>query len=142
MKHCKFCDRTLTTDNFCYHPRSKDKLNNKCRECQSEYRRARYQKTRQRELEQMQEWRDSGKKAEANARRRTAERRVYGDKDAVDFVYYAAAVLKRVYGNPGPQVDHIVPLINGKVCGLHTANNLQLLSGGDNRRKKNKWRID
>ena len=142
MKHCKFCDRTLTSANFCYHPAGKDNLNNKCRECQSEYRRKRYRLTRERELSQMQDWRNSGKKAESNARRRTAERRVYGDKDAVDFVYFCAATLKKVYGNPGPQVDHIVPLINTQVCGLHTASNLQLLSGTDNRIKSNRWRID
>ena len=33
------------------------------------------------------------------------------------------------------EVDHIVPLIHEKVCGLHTAANCQVLTKADNRRK-------
>lgn len=37
----------------------------------------------------------------------------------------------------GMQVDHIIPLNNEIVCGLHTVNNLQYLSVEDNSRKSN-----
>jgi hypothetical protein len=33
------------------------------------------------------------------------------------------------------EVDHIIPLIHEKVCGLHTASNCQVLTKADNRRK-------
>ena len=35
-------------------------------------------------------------------------------------------------------VDHIIPLKNSKVCGLHTQDNLQIIPAHDNLRKSNK----
>jgi HD superfamily phosphohydrolase len=58
--------------------------------------------------------------------------------EAIDFVYYAAKVLKDVTGKQW-DVDHIVPLCHDKVCGLHTAKNLQLLTPSDNYRKGNSF---
>lgn len=49
-----------------------------------------------------------------------------------------------VYKNrpPGMHVDHIIPLVNDKVCGLHVANNLQYLTPEANMAKSNKFDID
>ena len=41
----------------------------------------------------------------------------------------------------GFEVDHIVPLANNKVCGLHAPWNLQVVPQLDNRRKKNRFDI-
>ena len=40
----------------------------------------------------------------------------------------------------GLQVDHIIPLNNPFVCGLHVANNMQLLSPLENRIKSNQFK--
>ena len=38
------------------------------------------------------------------------------------------------------EVDHIIPLKNEKVCGLHVPNNLQIITRFDNRSKQNKFK--
>lgn len=39
-------------------------------------------------------------------------------------------------------VDHVIPLTNKLVCGLHVAENLQVLTAEENNRKYNSFRID
>ena len=39
----------------------------------------------------------------------------------------------------GLEVDHIIPLISRKVCGLHVEHNLQLLTPAENHRKGNRF---
>lgn len=69
-------------------------------------------------------------------KRRAAELRaipIWADLSAI------AAVYKDARAVPGIHVDHIVPLISEKVCGLHCVENLQLLPGSENSRKNNRW---
>jgi len=58
------------------------------------------------------------------------------EKSSIDAMYLLAAI------SPGDfHVDHIIPLKNNLVCGLHTLANLQILEGKENRRKNNHWSI-
>jgi len=56
--------------------------------------------------------------------------------------WYDYEKIKRVYEEArkrGWHVDHIVPLVSDKVCGLHTYDNLQILEPELNLTKNNHW---
>jgi len=55
----------------------------------------------------------------------------WADKDLVKDIYLEAYYF-------GLQVDHIIPLISNKVCGLHWECNMQLLSKPENASKGNR----
>jgi hypothetical protein len=92
-------------------------------------------------LEYGRQWsKDNRDKKNANWQRYRARKKqatVWNDP-AIDYVYYAADVIKDVYGGR-PDVDHIIPLKHDLVCGLHAAQNLQLMSPSANYSKGNTW---
>ena len=71
-----------------------------------------------------------------NATRRAKVRKFYGEKDAINFVYFAAQVIEKEYGTKW-HVDHTIPLNHEAVCGLHTPSNLTLLTQQQNLSKGN-----
>lgn len=70
-------------------------------------------------------------------RRRTAKLRatpIWADHVTIAAVYRACAATTRSTGIPH-HVDHIVPLQSKVVCGLHVADNLQIIVGRENQSK-------
>ena len=67
------------------------------------------------------------------AMRRSGSARIppWADMEAIAVIYRQAKAL-------GKTVDHIVPLNNRLVCGLHCEDNLRIVSAEENRRKGNK----
>ena len=64
----------------------------------------------------------------------------WADLDAIKTEYALAKWCSKVTGIQY-EVDHIIPLQGKKVCGLHTANNLQVIPMSDNRKKNNQFHI-
>jgi hypothetical protein len=62
----------------------------------------------------------------------------YSSKNAIRIIYRTASILSKMIGRE-MQVDHIVPLTNKLVCGLHHEGNLQIISKERNLRKSNKF---
>jgi len=64
----------------------------------------------------------------------------WADKDKMKKVYEERDAKTRETGIEH-QVDHIVPILGKRVCGLHNEFNLQVLTKQENQRKSNKFKV-
>ena len=62
----------------------------------------------------------------------------WANKDKIKEIYAKAADLTLETGIKH-EVDHIVPLTNDLVCGLHVEHNLRVITLNENRKKHNKF---
>jgi hypothetical protein len=101
-----------------------------------------YEKNRERDLENSRRWqKQNPDKARAKCMRRLARKKQatppWADHDAINAIYAEAVRLEQETGIKH-HVDHIYPLTSSYLCGLHVAENLQILTYAENISKGNR----
>ena len=151
-------ERTLPIDNFFKDKTRKDGYDKQCKLCRKIIYRTRVdsdpelarKKTRERQYDRLQhdsDYRDAQRQIRYSlmpkhaAKRRAAKLQatpMWYEVDQVDKLY-KDRLRKTNETGVMHNVDHIVPLISDKVCGLHCMDNLQILTEKENKKKSNNF---
>ncbi len=142
-QRCYKCGEVKQLSYFAKHPTGKHGVNTTCKMCRVEYRKKHYEDNKELTLIQASEWakNNRGKKRLYRAKRRAtilSATPAWADMQAINRIYAEAAFMSQVTGVKY-EVDHAVPLQGKKVCGLHVANNLQVIKMQANRSKAIKY---
>ena len=162
MKLCKKCSCEKSLSEFYKNNQAKDGVRSVCKACdnqrklvyaeknvesiarkKSEYK----NKNRDKTLSYLASWRkEYNHKMCSYASKRRAlligATPSWADKSKIESIYEKAAMLNKLHPDKKYEVDHIIPLKNKLVCGLHTHDNMQILLASENRAKKNNFFID
>lgn len=168
-KNCTVCKKLLPTDSFYKHTKVKSGIRSECKTCSKKYTNRNsfsncricgklYQKKQQSvtcskecaklndkkvKARVVKEWSEKfpEKRSLGRQKRRTHKQAAeiyWADQEEIKNIYYKAKELSRTTGIQH-HVDHIIPLINENVCGLHWEENLQILTNTENLRKNNRF---
>jgi hypothetical protein len=159
MKTCTKCKLEKPLDRFykrsdrdAYHSWCKDckhesskKWNAKNKEKHSEMNRKWYEENKEHHLVNSKKWYENNKHRKletttAREKRCVLATPTWADRELIKELYALARKLTEQTGIPH-EVDHIVPLQGVNVSGLHTQDNLQVITAEQNRRKSNKFII-
>jgi len=145
-KQCNTCSEVKSMDSFYNSKLNTNGKINKCITCYNAYHKKKYYENHEYRLKQQSDRckNNLDKNRARNAKRRarklnaTPKWLTKQQNQAIIEVYKEAKRLEELTGNTY-HVDHIVPLINKNVCGLHVPWNLQVLSASENMSKSNKF---
>lgn len=145
-KTCYICKHTLDKSMFPVLKARKDGLDGRCKSCAAAYKQAWAEKNRDRTKAAKDRWkqnhRDKHLEQSKNNKMIRAKRiPKWVDADErwlINEAYSLARLRSKLFGFKW-HVDHIIPLRNKNVCGLHTIMNLQVIPANDNLCKSNKF---
>ena len=140
-KLCKGCDTLKSSRDFHSDLRNKDGLQTLCKLCYKED----YKGNKVKRSKQQKEWKalNKHKLNFYQSFRRTLQLNATpkwlseDQKAEIEYKYWLAKDLTAISGE-SYEVDHIIPLVNKVVSGLHVPWNLQVLPADLNREKSNK----
>jgi len=136
IKKCKDCSAYKEHADFTKYNNAFDGLDSVCRECKQTKNRAYYETNKDVYHKQyIEEHRQEyvARNAERRARKLRATP-AWADLEKIKDIYASCP--------KGYHVDHVIPLVNNYVCGLHVESNLQVISAEENLRKSNSFTGD
>jgi len=156
---CPKCKEAKSLESFGKDKHKEDGLAVRCKECRRQDVNLYYKQNREKCLTATKRWtKNNAEKYKETYTKyyhnnkpsffaRSAQRRAsklkatpqWADKDRIEIKYWYAQWLSETVGIPY-EVDHIIPLQNKTICGLHTEDNLQVIPMTENRRKSNSFR--
>lgn len=148
-KYCVKCNKNKSLNDFEKAKRCKDGHLNTCKDCRKAKKRKVYNefyaRNKKRVVKEKQQWKNNNREKLKKYKRENkeicahhrAKRRAMKVKATLDGY---DSEIKEIYKScpKGYHVDHIMPLISKKICGLHVPWNLQYLTPEENARKSNK----
>jgi hypothetical protein len=160
MKECTKCKVVKPLDDFSVMKKAKDGKQYMCKTCTREQASLRYNGNKEPLKASMREYykrtanerkqyireyqkANKGKCNAKNAKRRASRLQAtpkWANLKQIEGTYKLAQYLTEEHGRQ-IHVDHIVPLQNPLVCGLHVEDNLQLLYADENLSKSNKFEV-
>jgi len=152
MKTCTKCRVEKEFKDFCKQAKGKDGLRSTCRVCHSQAAKTWWEDNKERGKKVSAIWRENNREkmnklvsewGKNNRDKRNHSYNKYrGQKLNATPIWFEEYEIRKLYKKAkklSMHVDHIVPLQNELVCGLHCLSNLQLLTQQDNLAKSNSF---
>ena len=142
LKYCKGCDTVKSADEFYKDKKCKSGLYYICKICKSVARKEANQKYYQNNKEKYDGSKTKRNKSQNREKQRRRKQGYHPRHRKEIMVFYDEAVRLTETTGVRYEVDHIIPLNNKFVCGLHVPCNLQIQTASDNGKKSNvfiKW---
>jgi hypothetical protein len=150
MRTCKSCQETKDYKEFVKEPRNPQGVGYKCLSCERKRSAERRKANPEYDRKFKRSWkeRNKGKVLADWSEYRAAKLKAnaaWADKKYIEDLYTNCREAETVFAEAGIDikfhVDHIIPLRNKIVCGLHTEHNLQILTAKENAAKSNYYEV-